>query len=170
VPASAVERLTSCLPQVREKLSKTSRVHLLSSNSQSSRAVGLLHLAPASMDLIIDDGAHKPDCNEKTLLAFWRYVRPGCLYVIEDVVTGGDSAGQFREGVAWSLPGRTRLLHDHSWLQPATRTIFAQNAVILADTTVGHRNFAALASSVPSKWFRDRIDHNTHLIIIRKRA
>ena len=115
------------------------------------------------------DGAHKPDCNEKTLLAFWPYLRPGGLYFIEDVVTGGDKAGQFHEGAAMSRPGRSRLLHDHSWLQPATRAIFTENDVLLADTTVGHRSFQALQRAVPPKWFSDRVDHNTHIIVIRKR-
>ena len=148
----------------------TQRLHLLSANSQSAHDVVKLGFARGSMDIIIDDGAHKPECNEKTLLAFWPYLRLGGLYVIEDVVTGGDARGQFVEalGTTWSQPGRSRLLHDTERLQPDTRAIFTQNNIFLADTTVGHRNFAALARSVPSKWFRNRVDHNTHLIVIQK--
>ncbi|KAL3913316.1 MAG: hypothetical protein SGPRY_008023 [Prymnesium sp.] len=54
---------------VRDHLRPLSpRVRLLGADSQSARAVGRLGLGLESMDLIIDDGAHKPHANEKTLL------------------------------------------------------------------------------------------------------
>jgi len=123
------------------------------------------------MDLIIDDGAHKPGANEKTLLAFWPYLRQGGYFIIEDVVTGGDANGQFvGNPAAWSVPGAARLTHKLGWLRPETLAIFRTSDVFLADTSVGHRDLRALQQSVPGKWFRDAVDHNTHAIVIRRRG
>ena len=156
---------------VREHLKPLApRVHLLGTDSQSPGKVAALKLAPLSMDLIIDDGAHKPVANEKTLLAFWPYLKPGGFYIIEDVVTGADANGQFvGEPAKWSAPGRARLTHEQGWLKPSTLALLRSSDVFLADTTVGHRDWDALKRSIPGKWFRDRVDHNTHAVIIRKR-
>lgn len=40
------------------------------------------------MDVVIDDGDHSPQGQQATLRRMWRFVRPGGLYIIEDVMTG----------------------------------------------------------------------------------
>lgn len=91
--------------------------------------------------------------------------------MIEDVVTGGDINGQFvGEQSSWSPAGRARLTHEPGWLQAATLRILNQSDVFLADTTVGHRDLMGLHRSVPSKWFHNQVDHNTHVVVIRKKA
>jgi hypothetical protein len=122
------------------------------------------------MDLIIDDGEHKPVANELTLLAFWPYLKPGGFFIIEDVVSGGDAKGQFMgDQASWSAPGRARLTHEQQWLKPETIALLRRADIFLADTTVGHRDWEGLKRSIPSKWCRNRVDHNTHAMVIRKR-
>ena len=129
-----------------------------------------LKLAPLSMDLIIDDGEHKPVANELTLLAFWPYLKPGGFFIIEDVVSGGDAKGQFMgDPASWSAPGRARLTHEQQWLKPETIALLRRADSFLADTTVGHRDWEGLKRSIPGKWCRNRVDHNTHAMVIRKR-
>lgn len=157
---------------VREGLRPLSpRVRLLDVDSQSASRVGKLGLRPLTMDIIIDDGAHKPATNEKSLLAFWQYLRVGGLFIVEDIVTGGDANGQFLGNPAnWSASGSSRFTHEPWCLRPETLSILQRSDLFLADTTVGHRDLKALGRSVPAKWWRDSVDHNTHVLVIRKRA
>ena len=90
--------------------------------------------------------------------------------IIEDVVSGGDAKGQFMgDPASWSAPGRARLTHEQQWLKPETIALLRRADIFLADTTVGHRDWEGLKRSIPSKWCRNRVDHNTHAMVIRKR-
>ena len=76
---------------------------MLRANSKAGRVdVARLGLSPESMDVIIDDGDHYPPTMIGTLLAWWQYLRPGGLYVIEDLATGTNANGQ-----AYSQKGRS---------------------------------------------------------------
>ena len=36
-------------------------------------------------DIILDDGLHRPDAQHKTLINFWNKLKPGGIYIIEDI-------------------------------------------------------------------------------------
>lgn len=149
------------------------RVTLLQGDSRDAAVIQRHRLQPGSMDVVIDDGDHIPRSNARTLLNFWPLVRPGGFYIIEDVVTGGNLHGHFmnrgflplqRSGFAW-------LAHNAStgsWPLSAVREIYAQHDVFLADTQVGARDFDVFRSGMEG-WFMDRVNHNAHLLVIRKR-
>jgi hypothetical protein len=44
-------------------------------------------IAPGSVDLIIDDGSHIVSHQVRTMSSLWKYVKPGGLYIIEDMHT-----------------------------------------------------------------------------------
>lgn len=44
-------------------------------------------IAPGSVDIIIDDGSHIVSHQVRTMGLMWKYVKPGGLYVIEDMHT-----------------------------------------------------------------------------------
>jgi hypothetical protein len=148
------------------------RVTLLQGDSRDAAVVRRHRLRPGSMDIVIDDGDHVPKSNARTLLNFWPLVRPGGYYIIEDVVTGGNLHGHFmnraflplqRSGFAW-------LAHNASgaWPLAAVREIYAQHDVFLADAQVGARDFDGFRAGMDG-WFLDRVNHNAHLLVIRRR-
>jgi SAM-dependent methyltransferase len=59
----------------------------------------------APLDVIVDDGSHKHDDQRETLIALWPALRPGGVYIVEDVHTsyrdrfggGRGTAGTFVE-------------------------------------------------------------------------
>ena len=130
-----------------------------------------LALANASMDLIIDDGAHKPDTNERTLANFWPLLSAGGVYVIEDVVTGGNDKGQFNgDTTSWSASGASMLAHDARYkLNPIAEQVLRDHPAVLVNPTIGHRALGQFKRAVPGKWFRDETDHNTHLLVIHNK-
>jgi SAM-dependent methyltransferase len=78
-------------PEVAKNLAKLPRVNLQITDCQKEAKVSELPFAPESMDIIIDDGPHSRVNQEVTLRNFWRFVKPGGLYIMEDVDgnTGG---------------------------------------------------------------------------------
>lgn len=44
-------------------------------------------IAPGSVDVIIEDGSHRVSDQVRTLSAAWKYVKPGGLYILEDMHT-----------------------------------------------------------------------------------
>lgn len=156
------------------------RVHVLKGNSRSSAGIDALHLANESMDVIIDDGEHTSQANELTLIALWRTLRPGGYYLIEDIPTGtggeerfngvrhgtNRSAGEVREGT-------TPLVHSpETWSRPM-HDILTQHDAFFVDTAAGHRNFEGFVRQTnrgKNKWGLDRLNHNSHVLVIRKRA
>jgi len=63
-----------------------------------------------AVDIIIDDGDHYPPVMEKTLHRWWRFLKPGGYYCVEDVATGANAKGQRYGGRGpFFPPGRPRL-------------------------------------------------------------
>ena len=150
------------------------RVHILAANSKSNVKVPALGLAPESMDIVIDDGDHFPPAMERTLLAWWRYVKPGGFYLIEDIATGANMNGQ-RYGHARGAkrkpgypPGFSPLIHNVSFLLPEVLDILQGADAYFSDTLIGHRAYDALRVSARC-CMRDRVDHNSHVLVLRKR-
>jgi hypothetical protein len=82
-------------PSAVTRTRNLSRVSMRRCNSQNPSSVMRLGWSLRSMDLIIDDGDHKPRSNEATLLLLWPYVREGGYYVTEDVATGANADGRY---------------------------------------------------------------------------
>lgn len=149
-------------------------------DSQDPATPGSLGLVPHSMDILIDDGDHRPEGMAKTLVALWPLVKPGGFYVMEDVPTGeysvsgvyvgysggakstrGGRAPSGGSGFAW-------VAHNASGWSRAMRQIYEQNDVFFADTLVGTRNFESVRAGA-STTVRDRVQHDSHLLVIRRR-
>ena len=52
---------------------------------------------------------------------------------------------------------------------PFTRQVFADNHVFFVDSTLGHRNWTEWQRVSTKLYVRDRMIHNSILIVIRKR-
>ena len=131
----------------------------------------LERLRKESMDLVIDDGDHRPIANAMTLVNFWHLVKPGGFYVVEDVTTGGNDNGHYMNPRRWPLqpPGYAWLAHNGTHWPRAVRDIYEQNDVFMADTLVGQREWEDYQERNEGAWLRDRVNHNSHLLVIRKR-
>ena len=121
------------------------------------------------MDLVIDDGSHTREGNSRTISALWRLVRPGGLYVIEDVSTGADTRGKYGAGGHNDRSGFASIVHAPDDI---LRDVYNNNDVFFADTLVGvdFEKNAWIKQSIKTRWIHDKVDHNGHLIVIRKRT
>lgn len=170
---------------IRRRFANKPRVSLHLALSNDAKWVRKLNFAPQSMDIVIDDGDHFPRTNEQTLLQFWPFVRPGGYYIVEDVVTGARfrtgrygckaaAARANRRGEAadcgFAPGGWSELAHNISFVSPEARAILEGNVVFFADTLVGHRAFDQFRRVMGVTWMKDRVNHNSHLLVIRKRS
>ena len=140
---------------------------------KSERGPAAAGLCESSMDVILDDGDHWPQATERTLAAWWPIVRPGGLYILEDVATGANlKTGQRYGGVskeAFHPPGFAPLVHNVTFASPAVRRILEEHDSFFVDTLVGHRNYRAFKRR-SGPWMKDRVNHNSHVLVLRKRA
>jgi len=129
----------------------------------SSQVVGVseyLGLAPESMDLVIDDGDHTWSGQERTLANMWRLVKPGGFYMIEDVQWDGAP-----------LDRRSyRMIHHPNFMPQFMQDIFTNNDAMFVDTTLGHRAWKDYIQYLGAGFAVDHFSHNSHMLIIRKRA
>ena len=157
--------------EVRKAFRKAAQVHLLQADATLKGTLQALGFADNSMDVIIDDGLHEAQANEQVLLNFWPSLRCGGFYFIEDIQTGshGGMDGRYSEEHAYAT-GANPLTHDSHFLSEATRDIFTKHAdVFFADTMVGHRAFDEFRERLSSKYMRDRVNHHSHILVLRKR-
>jgi hypothetical protein len=138
---------------VISNLAPLDRVYLLVSNCQDTTVLPKLILQLESIEFIVDDGPHSVQAQEKTLFNYWRYLKPGGLYVIEDI----DYVTNF---------GQNFQQHPEK-LQPFTREIMRQNSVYLVDTLVGHRAYEEFQRRSPNSTV-SRVLHNSYMLVIRK--
>ena len=108
-------------------------------------------MAEDSQDLVIDDGVHSPEANQATLAVFWRFVRPGGYYIIEDMPTGGDRVGERYASRSRYPRGFNPMVHDPGFWTPLSRAILENNDAAFVDTLVGTRSFGTLKSRMV-KW------------------
>lgn len=59
--------------------------HWIDQTDTASFAALAERLGPASFDLIIDDGLHRPDANLNTLAFALKMLKPGGVFVVEDI-------------------------------------------------------------------------------------
>ena len=141
-------------PVVRSGFANATRIKLFQCDSLVYAQVSQIGLTENSMDIIIDDGLHYRDTQEIVLAHFWRYLKPGGMYIIEDVDAqkGGMDFKEFPEK-----------------LKPFTTDVFRDNHVMFVDTAIGHRNWDHFKSVSGPHWVVDRKIHNSYLVVIRKR-
>ena len=142
------------------------RIHLYEKNAHLRGVPQELGLAEESMDLVVEDASHSHTGTHLIAESFWPLVKPGGFYVIEDVNTGGDSRGKYEH--SGTRPGFSSLVHNATG---ALREIYLNNEVFFADTMVGvdvSKNKFAKSQRL-KHWMRDTVDHNWHLIVIRKK-
>ena len=125
-------------------------VHLLNVSCLNMKAIENLNFSLNSMDIIIDDGPHKRERQEVTLRNFWKYLKPGGLYIIEDV----DAR---EKGMDFS--------HHPEKLATFTREVLKNHTAYFVDTTLGHRDW----SQYNKNHDISRTSHNSLLLVIRKR-
>merc|ERR1712070_832534 len=170
------------------------RARIVYSNSRDPEKLRAAGLAPASMDVIVDDGDHRYKSQEKTLLTMWPLLKEGGFYFIEDIATGLGGGERYpvikQEGKGWitqfqSRDGTTPLVHDEGSWAEEYKAILASNDVFFADTMLGHadikqtwklqanhRTFEEEAARRGSVYRvpGDRVNHNSHMLVIRKRG
>ena len=144
------------------------RIHLFEADAHDANTPAQLGLANESMDLVVEDASHSRSGTHMIAAAFWPLVKPGGFYVIEDVNTGGDANGKYSHGASFDEPGFAQVAHNASG---ALRDIYLNNDVFFADTMVGvdfaHSAFAS--DQKRKRWLLDSVNHNWHLVVIRKR-
>ena len=124
-------------------------VHLLSESCFDKEAIAK-YLSPNSMDIIIDDGPHEREKQEKTLRIFWEYLKPGGIYIIEDV----DAREKGMD-----------FIHHPNKLALFTREVLRNHTAYFVDTTLGHRDWYEFNKKNDISHF----SHNSLLLVIRKR-
>jgi hypothetical protein len=113
---------------------------------------------PESMDIIIDDGPHTVSSQEGFLQKLFPCLKPGGIYIIEDI------------GVSGNGNGVSKFHDDPSKLQQATRDILQAHDTIWVDTAIGHRAWNEWLKRVGKMWARNTTHHNSYLVVIQKRT
>lgn len=139
---------------VIDNLAALDRVYLFVADCQSGAGIATLPLSAASLDLIIDDGPHALVEQEITLRNFWHFLKPGGVYVIEDVGIPAAEGCHF--------------VYHPERLTAFTQQILRENDAYLVDTLVGHREFERYQNVTQTSTV-SRTDHNSNLFVIHKR-
>lgn len=132
------------------------RITLLQCDSTDPQKMHQL-FAKETMDIIIDDGAHDGRSQQITLASLWYAVRPGGLYIIEDVLF------DHRHRMTSGCGEPSFIFHRGDSYGNVTREILRQHDVFVADTLTANFN---------SRWWSERTvcdGHDSHAIVIRKR-
>lgn len=114
--------------------------HLCDSTQESTRDMLIALYGPSPFDIIIDDGDHNPDSQQATLKNLWQMVRPGGLYIVEDV--------------HWRQGERHPFVHGDD-LDPSVLHAFSEGAPFLAIASPGQGKWAATS-------------HNSNLLVLRR--
>lgn len=173
-------------PSAVTRTRNLSRVSMRRCNSQNPSSVMRLGWSLRSMDLIIDDGDHKPRSNEATLLLLWPFVREGGYFVTEDVATGANADGRYdgidhTRRIGTAPAGFNSLVHNVTgWRSPGMQRILDEHDSFFVDSSVGHRAYDAYhkrlsrfygVHAVPKQWLGvDTLNHQSHLLVIRRRV
>lgn len=145
-------------PKVKQNIDRMSRVNyaivnVLEKSITQDQIKKKLNADLDSFDIIIDDGPHTFDSQRDFLVRLFPFVKPGGIYIIEDITP--HSTDVFRDP---NKPAHTEELND----------VLTGNDCSYVDTTIGHRDFKAWHKRWPS-YARDRSHHNSNMIVIRKR-
>lgn len=116
----------------------------------------LSDLPERSVDLIVEDSTHRRRDQEMALQLFWRFLKPGGYFVIEDVNPWANGF-DFEE--------------DPNRLEQFTQEVLKSNLAFIADTAVAHRAWDQWlkVNDLPFRRVALR-QHNSHLLVIQKRS
>lgn len=150
-------RLRHTSEQLHKHFAGVDRVHLFDASAYSAESPARLGIAPATMDVVIDDAQHDQQSIETALAIWWPTVRPGGYYVVEDL--------------QWSGQKREPLLLDllETAARPETREILEGHHAFYIDTAIGHRNWSHWAQMTGRQFVRSRHLHNSHLLVVQRR-
>jgi hypothetical protein len=141
--------------EVRNNLEPLSRVSVHLGDAYQPGFAESKGFVPESMDIIIDDANHERQYQEVALLNYFKFVRPGGFYIMEDVDLSDPNGLDFEEH-----PER---------LTSYTQEVLKNNHAFFVDSAFGHRNFPLWAQKKPST-VTNRRQHDSYLVVIRKRS
>ena len=144
------EKIKANLEQLKPRL----HTHILDilNNKTNITELGFLD---ESMDIIIEDGPHSVESQERFLHQLFPLLKPGGIYVIEDV---------------GFMQGGVKAFHDHpELLQNDTRQILEENDSIWVDTGFAQRSWSEWVRRSTTRWAKNRVQHNSYTVVIRKR-
>lgn len=144
-------------PNVRDNLAPLSRLELLTCDiyNEAKVAEATASFVEESMDIIVDDAGHSLTAQQSALKLFWRFLRPGGHYILEDVD---------------AQRGGMTFVENPEGLDPFVRRVFEENHVFWVDAHIGHRAWDKFKEVSTSKWVRDHRVHNSYAVVIRKRV
>lgn len=119
-----------------------------------------LGFVPESMDIIIEDGPHTAVSQELFLHKLWPLVKPGGLYIIEDIGY---------KGIRNNGNGLAIFYEDPTKLMKETREILEAHETIFVSTAIGQRAWDEWLKRSSHIWAADYTHHNSHLVVIQKR-
>ena len=111
-----------------------------------------------SVDILIEDGSHRPRQQQELLARLFPLVKPGGFYIIESIAMYEESPGTGPIGINWQETSTM-------W---QSKAILRSNDAFLVDTHIGHRDW--------DKWVRknknaqDHTHHDSFALVIRKRV
>ena len=143
----------SSQPAVANNLKKLSRFELIIGDATVKTQMDA-HFTHEQLDVIIDDGDHWKASQESVLAVMWDYLKPGGLYIIEDV-DAQRGGFDFHE-----KPDK---------LQPYTRQIMTENHAFWVDAHIGHRMWDEWLKRIGPDWGKNHRVHNSYMLVIRKR-
>ena len=154
----------------RPGFSSPHRVHLHVGDQADRRALnGLIQVIGSDLDLIVDDGGHTMEQQQVSLAFLFAHLRPGGLYVVEDLHTS------FCEHIAIALGGR--VVSSYSTGVAGCRSTTYQLVDALARRQPFHSDYMSapemeyLTAQVESAEIFDRDGDRAHITsIIRKRG
>lgn len=95
-----------------------SRITTMLCDTTSEDSVKGLNLPEGLFDVIVDDGLHCPVAQQQTLLNLWALLRPGGVYIIEDVM--------------WNQTAQSPFVHGAECLNSQTQALLTQFSSFVA--------------------------------------
>ena len=111
-----------------------------------------------SIDVLIEDGNHRPWQQHDFLVKLFPLLKPGGIYVSEDIEMFSEG-GKPPRGRGWQL----------DQVPSNVREILHTNDAIFVDTHIGHRDWKEWMKR-SGKYAQNHTFHNSYLLVIRKRV
>jgi SAM-dependent methyltransferase len=141
-------------PKCLDRSRQMERLKLYQCDLYNTTETDQIPFKEESFDIIIEDALHDRISQEIGLEALWKFLKPGGIYVVEDVD---------------ALDGGLVFEEEPHLLRNFTRTVMQENHAFFIDTHVGARNHFEMMKASTRKYMRDYRLHNSYLLVIRKR-